>query len=285
MKFAHLILAHSNVDQLERLIKQLTHDDVDIFIHIDKKTNITPFLPLNKLPNVFFVEKREKVYWGAYSIVQATINGFEAILKTKNNYDYINLLSGQDYPIQSNTTILGFLKANPNKAFMEFYPVSDIWTEAIPRVTKYHLTNYHFPGKHLLEKVMNAILPQRKLPNSLIAVGRSQWFSITGEQAKYIVNFLNKNRKIVRYFKLTWGADELIFQTILFNSPFKKNMVNNNLRYIDWSAGGVSPKTFTIKDADILLKSDKLFARKFSGELNNPLLDVIDNKNNSLENN
>ena len=81
---------------------------------------------------IFFVEKREKVYWGAYSIVKATINGFEAIVASNNSYDFINLLSGQDYPIKPLDEIHGFLEANAGKAFMEFYSVEEL-TEVIRR--------------------------------------------------------------------------------------------------------------------------------------------------------
>ncbi|EGE1074208.1 glycosyl transferase, partial [Escherichia coli] len=28
--------------------------------------------------------------------------------------------------------------------------------------------------------------------------------------------------------------DEMFFQSLLLNSPFKKSIVNNNLRYIKW---------------------------------------------------
>lgn len=283
MRLAHLILAHSNPGQLTRLVKNLTYANDDIYIHIDAKTELQTFLPLAQLPHVFLIEKREKVYWGAYSIVQATLNGFEAILACGKQYDFINLLSGQDYPIKPLAQTHSFLEANKGKAFMEFYSVQQTWTEAIPRITEYHLTNYHFPGAHLLQKWVNKVLPKRKMPLGMVAVGRAQWFTITGEQVKYIVYFLHKNPSVKRFFSLTWGADEFVFQTILYNSPHKNNMVNNSLRYIDWSGGGVSPKTFAIEDAAAILQSDKFFARKFDAAADNALLDLIDHENKAAQ--
>lgn len=275
---AYLILAHADPGHLERLVRCLTHTDTDIYIHVDKKVNLQPFSKISKIRNVYFIEKRVKVYWGAYSVVEATINGLETIINAQKPYSYINLLSGQDYPIQSVEYIREFLQANKGKAFMEFYSVDKAWKEAIPRLRKYHLTNYHFPGRHLVQKCINVILPERKLPFSMVVVGHSQWFTITGDQVKYIVAFLHSNPKVRRYFQLTWGADELIFQTILYNSPHRASMVNNNLRYIDWSKGGVSPKTLIMEDAQLILASNKLFARKFGNDLNDPLLEFIDNK-------
>lgn len=44
----------------------------------------------------------------------------------------------------------------------------------------------------------------------------------------------------------------------------KDTVVNDNLRYIDWSKIGVTvPAFLTLDDADNLLNSPKLFARKF----------------------
>jgi hypothetical protein len=56
-------------------------------------------------------------------------------------------------------------------------------------------------------------------------------------------------------------------------------MVNNDLRYIDWSMGGVSPKTLSIDDAEAILASGKLFARKFDLSKGPELLDLIDGHN------
>ena len=53
---------------------------------------------------------------------------------------------------------------------------------------------------------------------------------------------------------------------------------NNNLRLINWSEGLASPKTFTIADADELLRSDKLFARKFNQNVDSKILDLLDNE-------
>ena len=41
-KLAILILAHRNLEQLKRLIISLNHKDIDIFIHLDKKWELSP---------------------------------------------------------------------------------------------------------------------------------------------------------------------------------------------------------------------------------------------------
>jgi len=196
MRVAHLILAHSNPDQLQRLIGRLSHPDADFYIHIDLKSPIDEFLHLAKNEHVFFIKKREKVLWGAYSVVQATINGFEYILQSGIEYNYINLLSGQDYPLRGVGSIHRFLKDHPGKAFMHSLSVKDQWQEAIPRLEKYYLSNYPFPGNYQLERALSFFLPKRKMPNGLIPVGRSQWFTITPVHAKYILLGICKRTKM-----------------------------------------------------------------------------------------
>lgn len=263
MRLAHLILAHRGPEQADRLIKKLWHEDTDFYIHVDLKSDIKDFLPLGQIQNVFFIKERVAVYWGSYSLVKATVNGIKQILHSLRKYSYINLMSAQDYPLQSPPNIHLFFKEHPGKAFMHCLSVNDEWQEAIPRLARYHLTNYRFIGRYTVEKILNKILPTRKIPLSLIPVGRSQWFTITPVHAEYIVNFLKEHKKVERFFKLTWAPDEIIFQTILCNSAYKKDIVNDNLVYTDWSEGRASPKALTMNDAEALMNSGKLFARKF----------------------
>ncbi|MFD2523952.1 beta-1,6-N-acetylglucosaminyltransferase [Emticicia soli] len=278
MKIAHLILTHANPSQLERLIESLAHPDADFYIHVDLKANIEPFLPLaNK--HVFFIQNRIKVYWGAYSIVQATVNSFYEILASNEKYDFVNLLSGQDYPLKSVEFIHNFFEHHQGKAFMDALLIESEWEEALPRLRKYHFINYRFKGRYLIEKFLNLFALNRKMPNNLVPVGRSQWFTVSIQHIKYIVEYLQKYPKVKKFFELTWGADEIIFQTILYNSPYQQDIVNDGLRYIDWSEGKASPKVLTFEDLPALLQSEKLFARKFSLKDSSELLDALDKAN------
>lgn len=278
MRIAHLILVHNNPQQLETLVKRLTYADDLVFIHVDKKSDAALFEYIGRMPNVYFVKDRVKVAWGAYSIVEATLNGFKEILATNVKIDVVNLLSGCDYPLQSPENIHRFLQNNPGKIFMEFEHMRTNWQEALSRVERYHLTNYNFKGRYLLQSIMNKLLPKRRMPNGMIPVGRSQWFTIPTECVKYIVDYIDHNKSFKRFFEHTWAPDEFVFQTLLFNSHFREQMVNDNLRCIDWSERKASPKTFTIADKDVLLSSDKLYARKFDLTNHADVMQAIDAK-------
>ena len=277
MKVAHLILAHKNPVQLEKLLDSLYHPNFHFFIHIDKKTNIDPFTYLLQRENTYFIKNRVKVYWASYGTIQATINGFKEILD--GTFDYINVISAQDYPLKPATYIYDYLLNNQGLEFITCESLDSEWQEAKPRFHKYHLVNWRIPGKYRLAYLANKILPKRKFPLDYIIVGRANWFTITSNAAKYILFILKTNPAIVRYFKYCWGADEFIFSTILFNSHFKEK-INRNLVYVDWDGCYHGhPRTLQIHDFEKLKKTDKLFARKFDIELDAAIIDLLEDYN------
>ncbi len=273
MKIAHLILTHKNPSQLEKLIKAMSHPAFDFYIHIDKKVDAAPFLFLINNINIYIIKNRAKIYWAGYGTIQATLNGFAEILPKA--YDYINVISAQDFPIKSSEYIYQYIKEYKGTEFITCESIENEWIEAAPRVKKYHFINWQIPGKYRMEMFANKILSERKFPLDYKIVGRANWFTITHKAADYIIEFLKKNPAIIKYFKYCWGADEFIFSTIIYNSHFK-DKIENNLVYVDWSAGEAHPKILTCEDLPALKNSVKLFARKFDTDTDSMILKKIE---------
>jgi len=124
MKFAYLINAHKNAKQVLRLINQLNNDRTDFVIHVSKTCEIGFWSEIKKLTksydNVFFC-KREKSIHGGFAIVQATVNGMETLLKAGSKFDYLHLLSGQDYPLKKNADIFDFFENNSGKEYIKLW--------------------------------------------------------------------------------------------------------------------------------------------------------------------
>lgn len=73
MRIAYLIVAHTDPKQLKRLVDALNDDNNIFFIHIDRKTDIGPFLEcidLTRYKNVHFIDKRISVYWGDFLLLK-----------------------------------------------------------------------------------------------------------------------------------------------------------------------------------------------------------------------
>jgi Core-2/I-Branching enzyme len=81
---------------------------------------------------------------------------------------------------------------------------------------------------------------------------------------------------LVRFFRWSSSPDETFFQTVLLNSPLAATLVNDDLRYTDWSLGGPSPKVLTIHDLERMLRSSALFARKFDPRIDTAVIDALD---------
>jgi hypothetical protein len=260
MKIAHLILTHKNPGQLERLLKALRHEASDIFLHVDRKVDIRPFMRLAG-ENVHFIRKRARVAWGDFGTIQATINGFHEILPLAR-HDYINVISGQDFPLKPAGYIYDYIKSRKGKEFITCESMDSPGWNVGPRIRKYHLVNWRIPGKYRLEKLVNRILPPRKFPFDHDIVGRANWFTLSREAVLYSLDFLRRHPELIRYYKYCWGADEFIFSTILYNSYFREHIVDN-LIYVDWSGPSTGhPKILGIEDFEKLKVTDKLFARK-----------------------
>ena len=265
MRIAYLILTHKLPSQLRILIDLCQHPEADFYIHLDKKVSLTAFR--KKLPekNIFFIQNRVRCRWGTFSLVDATINGLREI-QDKGGYDYINFISGQDLPLVSAEAFLIFLEKNKGQEFISCKPYDKMdpwWKKNESRFLKYNFQNWMMPGKFRIQFLFNRVMPERQLPLGMILSGESQWFCITRELTDYLLQFLDTNPEYVRFFKYVWGADEFIFSTIAFNSPFRPALAGS-LHYIDWDGPSDGhPKTLGITDIPKALDSGMLFARKF----------------------
>lgn len=273
MKAAHLILTHKNPQQLERLIEALAHPAFDLYIHIDKKSAIHPFTHLAKKKNVYFIKNRAAIYWAGYGTIQATLNGFREI--PLKEYDYVNVISGQDFPLQSADAIYNYIWQRQGKEFITCQSIEDEWREAAPRVKNYHLINWRIPGKHRLEKWVTRLLPARKFPLDYKIVGRANWFTLTCQAAQYILDFIALHPAVDRYFYYCWGADEFFFSTILYNSSFS-GRIQDNLVYVDWSEKKAHPKILVSADFEAMKISGKLFARKLDMDADPGIFDLLE---------
>ena len=278
MRIGCLILAHKNPGQLERMLTAMAHPAFDFYIHVDGKVDQAPWEYLRGMDRVSFVQNRVSVGWGQYSLVQAQLNGMEEVL-AGGDYQYVHVMSAQDFPLKPMGEIYDFLQRHSGTEFITCLRESDghpWWKVAALHAWQYNFHNWTIPGKYRLQAVANFMLPRRRYPvKGHEVVGHSQWFTITGRSARYLLDYLKAHPEVVRFFKYVWGADELIFSTVIFNNSEFRDKVVENLFYIDWSRGGASPKALTKADLPAMRESGKLFARKFEEGQDEGVLEVL----------
>jgi hypothetical protein len=90
-----------------------------------------------------------------------------------------------------------------------------------------------------------------------------------------VARFVESRPNVVNFFRHVDIPDELFFQTVIMNSELAGSVVNDNLRYIDWTRGP-RPALLEARDLPTLRASPKLFARKFDAFHDAEILDLID---------
>jgi Core-2/I-Branching enzyme len=280
IRIACIIMAHKEPQQIERYIKKFSGFPFDFYIHLDKKIDLKPFNYLAGIPNVQFIKHRTKVRWASSSFIKAELQSFKEILATGIKYDYVSIMSGQDYPIKPISDIYDLLVKNSGKNFICFEEDGEWWKHAITRINKYHFTNFGFKGRYRIQFFINGLLPARKfpLPYKLYGGPRAMCMTLTQDCVVYLIQAIETNKKLQRFIHFTWGPDEFVFPTLIMNSHFRGTVINNNFYYIDWSAGGVNPKTLEYSDYSALVSSDQMFARKFDIKKDVKVLDMLDQR-------
>lgn len=271
---AFIILAHKEPEQVEALLKQLAYADLcHFYLHIDLKAGIDKFLYLKDcFPNVEFV-KQYNVQWGTASVLDATLAGIEAILKKDINYSHIHLLSGEDILVKPVKDFLNFFTINEEKNYINY--------DYFPKHWEHRYTLYHFlikrkrnvaqSGMFFMYKKLVRVLPflKRKLPYRFNPYIGSQWWSLSLNTVKEIMDFTEHYPYFLKFMRHVQIPDEMFFQTILMNHLRDQTVVNNTLRYIDWeSPERGRPAYLDERDIQKINQTDCFFARKIDYQKN-----------------
>ena len=277
MKIAYLILAHNNPKHLQRLITSLSSSASSFFIHLDQKSDCADFSSI-KGENIYFIKKNIAVFWGDFSIVEATLILLRTALLAQHNFERFVLLSGADYPIRSTAHIESFFEARKTEEFIALKTPSNL---------TYRLASYRIRPKHTNAVVMKVINKINKIIESykfrrdykmhlgaLLPYGGSDWWALSREACDFVLNFVKNNKKIVNFLKNTSIPSESFFHIILGNSNFKSKIVRP-LTYVDWH--NCKPVCITDKHIALFNKAlsftkdgffggERLFARKFPAD-------------------
>ncbi len=287
MRIAYLILAHANPTHLVRLVRALRSQDVDLYVHVDKKTRMRDFGDLAS-EGATLLRNRVPVYWGEYSMVEATLRLMSASTRRRPSYDYFVLISGADYPIRSNAHIHRFLSDRCGYEFINLVrmpsekadkPMSRLTTfrGRSDRPTQNHLRSIGLRASVRLGLRWASVRDYRPVFGTMGPFAGSSWWALTRGAIEYVLEFVARHRRLVRYFESTLNPDEMFFQTILGNSPFREK-IRRNITYTDWPAIGRGPAVISERHLplfegsarvvvkDVYGEGEVLFARKFTDE-------------------
>lgn len=264
-RHAYCIIAHHAPELLKLLVAAIDDERNDIFLLVDGKADLHWFDEVRPRCSGFYLAPRVNIHWGAMSLVRAELS----VLRTAHAhgpYGYYHLISGVDLPLHGQDWIHAYCDRHQGDEFIRFCDVN----EDVLDHCRYHHLLLEFmrtrnpivrKGFSLIRKTVialeRALGYERRFPYP-IRKG-DNWFSLTDAAVAYL---LSREREIWTRLNHIHTADEIVFHTLLGDSPFMDRVhPGGYMRMIDWRRG--SPYVWQEEDAEELRRSACFFARKF----------------------
>lgn len=243
MRIAYLLLAHRDPCWCGRLVERLTRDtEHHVFIHVDERAAISPYLQIVAPERATFVFPRDRVWRGGFSMVVATVRLLRTALK-HGNFERFVLLREGDWPTVSNSEMENYFIRNRNREFMAGRRV-----EAYDDCRNRFCLRWHMDHSAGMRTILNlgsrfrssvGMVPSNRAVccrisgfASPVYLGSPQFF-ITEAAARYLTFFAAEQVAFNRYFYHVLQPDESYFHSILYNSPLA-----------DWVVSPAEPASF-----------------------------------------
>jgi Core-2/I-Branching enzyme len=272
-----LILAHEDEAMLRRLVHRMSKLG-PVFVHVDAKTDISHWDVESVGCTV--LSKRVRVFWGDWSMVEATTLLLEAALGDPSNSRF-SLISGSNYPIVSNDEIAR--RAQLSSEIIGSRPAPNMPDGSRPE-SQYQRRFYKTRRPHTWwasskNGFMNRVIYYGRpldwkavSPSTGMRAGESYW-SIEREFAQYCVDRLRSSSPLISYFKKIVCSDEKVFATLY--GEYSGQIGREGTTLSKWS-GGPNPRPITRDDiVQAISEGHFWFARKFSSQ-DAPMLDWLD---------
>lgn len=269
---AYLVLVHRFPEQFKRLFKTI-HDPANFYlIHVDKNSgpeleaDIRSFLAA--YPNSEVLESKAAL-WGGYSLVDAELRGMARLLEMGQDWEVFINLSGQDFPLKTQKYIKTFLAQRRGKEFIKASDQQQVRPDTMPRVQKYVF--------ELRDRMVRTVLSRKFLEGATPYIG-NQWMMVSRRFCQFVCHDARADR-YKAFYRNTFIADEGFFQTVMMNTAEHGDVIQDDMRMIDWIPDGdikLRPRTYTSEDAAALIASPNLFARKFDVEVDAGIFDILE---------
>ncbi|WP_353473374.1 DUF5928 domain-containing protein [Salipiger sp. H15] len=270
-KIAFILLCHRDPEAIIKQAQSLTAVGDCMAIHFDAGAPQADYerirAALADNPNVTF-SRRVKCGWGAWSLVQATLNAVEAALERFPRATHFYMVSGDCMAIKSAEYAHERLDARE----ADYIESVDFFTSGWIRTgwkEERLIYRHHFNERtqkrrfYAMFELQKRLGLKRKIPADLDVMIGSQWWCLRRRTVEAILAFIAGRPDVVRFFRGTWIPDETFFQTLVRHLVPEPEIENRTLTFLMFSDYGM-PVTFYNDHYDLLLAQDYLFARKIS---------------------
>ena len=294
------ILTHVDANATIRLIEAMYVPGYTFIIHIDAKADNQLVDALTSYAfdkeHVFILpqERRVRVNWGGFSMVNATLQILQYAFEQKVSFHKFVHLASTTYPIASNTEI---------RRRIASYPVNANLVHVVfkPTAPSYDAWHYFIECDDALHRIYR-LPPLKEREHGIDLYTSSQWFIISRDFAYYLA-FPPPNsviEKFLPYAEHMVVADETFFGTVLRHTKYCHYHHNFNYLHVQFDRWeneleddvadvrkcvmpdprhcGRSPTVMTLDYLPVLELSGHMFARKFIDKVDVQMKDIIDIK-------
>lgn len=237
-------------------------DNYDFYVHLDKKCCIE----ISEIDSRAHTYKIYKIYWGGIEHLKAFLFLLKEAHLARKKYDFYHLVTGQDFYAIPFNKVDSLLKADTPYIDCFKLPLKNWWHGGL-HILQYRTLSSFFDVRNTYVKCIEKTFEflqrilhiRRCLPNYSLW-GGSVYCSLPNGAVEYCLNSIIA-KDLMKRLKNTTCGEEIFFQTVMMNSPYKDKLVNDNLRYIDWSVQN-GPKVLDLSDIKKVCTEQFLFCRK-----------------------
>jgi Core-2/I-Branching enzyme len=294
VRVAFLILNHRPPAQLMRLVTTLRLElpEAPIVVHNDESRTHLPVSALDPLGHAYLLTSDDSLPWGGFGMVDAIYRSM-AWMVEHIEFDWLILLSGQDYPIKPLATLGDYLAAIRADVMMEATPIDQLTNRKARRNRHYrYLYQYRLPAPGLqpagrlsqlwpwlrrhIERpvdVLNNLQPYfhvfKLAGHGPWRVGRrarrtpftpdqpcwcaTTWISFSHRAAAFVISSFRERPDYVEYYRRTMHPGESAIATLVCNAPGLRREPHD-IHHVRWTQVRTAhPDTFVAADLPELL--------------------------------
>ncbi|MEH6772874.1 MAG: DUF5928 domain-containing protein [Cereibacter changlensis] len=271
-KIAYILLCHKDPEGVIAQAERLTAAGDFVSIHFDARAPRAAFARIRAAlagnASVCFSARRLKCGWGGWSLVAATLLAVRAALERFPRATHLYMLSGDCMPIKSAEYARAFLDREEADYIESFDFFASDWIKT--GIREERLIYRHYFNERTQKRLFYAALDwqqrlglARRIPADLQVQIGSQWWCLRRRTVEAVVEFCDRRRDVMRFFRTTWIPDETFFQTLVRHLVPEPEIRTRTLSFLIFSDYGM-PVSFYNDHYDLLLSQDYLFARKIS---------------------
>jgi hypothetical protein len=305
MRALYVIASHTRPEQVLRLVETLRRGspDAHLVVHHDARTTRVDAGALAAL-GAHLLAPPTPVAWGRASQLAMHVRALAWALRARE-FDWLMLLSGQDYPLRPPAAIEADLAAADVDAFLERAPVGPaprrLHASADEFALRYQRAWRPLPVRRpgslaLARRVAAAARPLvvlREMPTGPPLVGLpartpwspalrpyrgADWYTLSRRAVAAVLAFGRARPDVLRFvLRSTVLPTEAYVHTALHNDPSLR-IAPETRRWSRWSPGDQHPAVLGMGDLDAALASGADFARKFDPEVDADVLAALDRR-------